>query len=99
MVVLGQKWFSSGKSGCIREKRLYSGKSCCGPTATVTSLKVTMIEGPDKGIQGKRLSSRIYAADERSCPFSKLQKLLIFDILAKGGPHENFLESFIFTNA
>ena len=62
VVVLGQKWFSSGKSGCNREKRLYSGKSGCGPTATVTSLKVTMNEGPDKGIQGKRLSSINYAA-------------------------------------
>ena len=35
---------------------------------------------------------------QRSCPFPKLQKWLIFGILAKGGPHENFLESFKFTN-
>ena len=62
VVVLGQKWFSSGKSGCIREKRLCSSKSGCGPTATVTSLKVTWNEGPDQAIQGKRLSSRNYAA-------------------------------------
>ena len=51
-----------GKSGCILEKRLYSAKSCCGPTATVTPRKVTWNEGPDQAIQGKRLSSRNYAA-------------------------------------
>ena len=62
VIVLGQKWFYSGKSGCIWEKKLYSGKSGCGPTATVTSLKVTWNEGPDQAIQGKRLSSRNYAA-------------------------------------
>ena len=35
---------------------------------------------------------------QRSRPFLKLQKLLIFGILAKGRPHENFLESFNSTN-
>ena len=34
----------------------------CGPTATVTSLKNTSIEGPDQALQGKQFSSRIYAA-------------------------------------
>ena len=34
----------------------------CGPTATVTSLKVTWKEGPDQALQVKRLSSRNYAA-------------------------------------
>ena len=35
----------------------------------------------------------------QSCrPFHKSRKLLIFGILAKGGPLENFLESFHFTN-
>ena len=34
----------------------------CGPTATVTSLKVTRNEGLDQAPQGKRLSSRNYAA-------------------------------------
>ena len=33
----------------------------CGPTATLTSLKVTWSEGPDQALQGKRLSSRNYA--------------------------------------
>ena len=33
-----------------------------------------------------------------SRPFPKPEKWLIFVILAKGGPHENFLESFNFTN-
>ena len=36
-----------------------------GPTATVTSLKVTWNEGPDQVLQGKRLSSRKYAAYDR----------------------------------
>ena len=35
---------------------------------------------------------------QRSHPFPKPEKWLIFAILAKGGPHENFLESFNFTN-
>ena len=30
----------------------------CGPTATVTSLKVTWNENRDQALQGKRLSSR-----------------------------------------
>ena len=34
----------------------------CRPTATVTSLKVIWNEGPDQALQGKRLSSRNYAA-------------------------------------
>ena len=34
----------------------------CGSTATVRSLKVTWNEGPDQALQGKRLSSRNYAA-------------------------------------
>ena len=34
----------------------------CGPTATVTSLRVTWNEGPDQALQGKRLSSRNYTA-------------------------------------
>ena len=34
----------------------------CGPTATVTSLKVTWNEGPDHALQGGWLSSRNYAA-------------------------------------
>ena len=69
MVVLGLKWLCSGKkglysgtSGSIREKRSYSGKSGCGPTATVTSEKVAWNEGPDQALQGKRLSSKIYAS-------------------------------------
>ena len=62
VVVIGQKWFSSGKSSFIREKRLFSGRSGRGPTATLTSLKVTWNEGPDQAIQGKQLFSRNYAA-------------------------------------
>ena len=34
----------------------------CGPTATVTLLKVTWNEAPDQALQGKQLSSRNYAA-------------------------------------
>ena len=62
VVVIGQKWFSSGKRGSIRKKRMYSSKYGYGPTATVTSLKVTWNEVPDQAIQGKRLFSRNYAA-------------------------------------
>ena len=32
-----------------------------GPTATVTSLKITSNKDPDQALQGKRLSSRNYA--------------------------------------
>ena len=35
---------------------------------------------------------------QRSRPFPKPEKSLIFGIPAEGGPHENFLESFSFTN-
>ena len=35
---------------------------------------------------------------QRSHPFPKAENWLIFGILAKGGPHENFLKSFNFTN-
>ena len=35
---------------------------CFVPKATVTSLKVTWIEGPDQAFQGKRISSKSYAA-------------------------------------
>ena len=66
--------------------------------ATVTSLIVTWKEGPDQALQGKRLSFRNYAATQRSRPFPKPEKSLIFGISANGGPHENFLESFNFTN-
>ena len=62
VVVLGLNWLYSGKNGFIREKRLYTGKSDCGPTATVTSQEVSWNEGPDQALQGKRLSSRNYAA-------------------------------------
>ena len=34
----------------------------CGPTATVTSLKVTRNESSDHALQEKRLSSRNYAS-------------------------------------
>ena len=70
----------------------------CRPTATVTSLKVTWNEGPDQALQGTWLSSKKIAATQRSRPSLKPEKLLIIGILAKGGPHENFLESFNFTN-
>ena len=64
----------------------------------MTSLKVTLNESPDQALQGKRHSSRNYAAYERGRPFPKPEKLLVYGILAMGRPHENFLESFNFTN-
>ena len=36
---------------------------------------------------------------QRSRPFPKPEKSLNFGILTKGGPHENFWESFSFTKA
>ena len=42
----------------------------CGPTATVTSLKVTWNEGPDQALQIKWLSSRNYAAYATQHPIS-----------------------------
>ena len=42
----------------------------CGPTATVTSLKVTWNEGTDEALQGKRLNSRNYAAYATLPPIS-----------------------------
>ena len=35
---------------------------------------------------------------QRSRPFPKAENWLNFGILAKGGPHENFLKSFNITN-
>ena len=69
-----------------------------GPTATVTSLKVSWNEDPNQALQGKLLSSRIMLHTQRSRPFPKPKESLIFGFLAKGGPHETFLESFNFTN-
>ena len=63
----------------------------CGPTATVTSLKVTWNEGPDQALQGKRLSSRNYAALRNvAAHFQNLKNGSFFCILAKGWPHEIF---------
>ena len=62
LVVYGQTWLYSGKNCCTQEKRLYTGKNDCGPLSTVTSQEVTWNEGPDQALQGKRLSSRNYAA-------------------------------------
>ena len=42
----------------------------CGPTATVTSLKHTWMESPDQSLQGKRLSSKNYAAYATWLPIS-----------------------------
>ena len=64
----------------------------------VTSLKITWNEGPDQAPQGKLLSSRNNAATQRSRSSLLPKKLLIFGILAKRGPHDNFLESLNFTN-
>ena len=57
-------------------------------------MKVLIKEFKESG-----LAPEIILRKQRSCPFSKLQKGLIFDLLAKGGPNEIFLESFNFTNA
>ena len=110
------------------KKRLYSGKSGCGPMATVTSLKNTWNEGPNlpskmglkkcfllqqlecrcgptatvtfliKHFKKSGLAPETMLRTQRSRPFPKPEKWYIFGILAKGAPHENFLERFNFTN-
>ena len=70
----------------------------CGPTATVTSLKVIWNEGPDQALQGKRLTPETMLRTQGSRPFLKPEKSLIFGLLTKGGLHENFMKSFNFTN-
>ena len=45
----------------MRSKNLFLTQfleSRCGPTATVTSLKLTLDEGPDQVVLGKRLGGR-----------------------------------------
>ena len=44
------------------------------------------------------LASETMLRTQRSRPFPKPGKRLIFGILAKEGPHENVLESFSFEN-
>ena len=59
--------FKMGSKKCFLPQQL---ECSCGLTATVTSLKVTWIEGPDQAIQGKQLSSRNYAAYATMPPIS-----------------------------
>ena len=55
-----QNWPSKmGLKKCLLPQQL---ECRCGPTATLTSPKVTWNEGPDQALQGKRPSSRNYAA-------------------------------------
>ena len=70
----------------------------CGPTATVTSLRFTWNEGPDQALQKSGLAPETMLRTQRSCPFLNFEKWLIFGILTKRGPHDNFLESFNFSN-
>ena len=44
------------------------------------------------------LASETMLRTQRSRQFSKPEKSNIFGISPKGGPHDNFLESFNFTN-
>ena len=44
------------------------------------------------------LAPEIMLRMQRSRQFPKPEKWLIFGILARWGPHDNFLESFNFTN-
>ena len=63
-------------------------------TTTVTSLKDTWNEGLIKHFKEKGLVPETMLCTQRSRPFPKLEKWLIFCILAKGGPHENFYDAF-----
>ena len=51
--------FKLGLKKCFLPQQL---ECRCGPSATVTSLKVTWNEGPDQAPQGKWLSCGHYAA-------------------------------------
>ena len=64
----------------------------------MTSLKVIRNEGPDQAPQGKRLAPETMLRTQRSRLFPNPEKWLFFGILANGGHHEHFLESFNFTN-
>ena len=70
----------------------------CEPTATVTSLKLFGMKILIKQFKESGLAPETMLRTQRSRPFPKPEKWLIFGNLAKGGPHEDFLESFIFTN-
>ena len=66
----------------------------CGPTATVTSLKDTGMKVLIKHFKERGLAPETMLRTQRSRPFPKPEKWLIFGILAKGGPHENFYDAF-----
>ena len=70
----------------------------CGPTATGRSQKVTWMKDLIKHVKESGLAPESMLRTQRCRPFPKFEKWLIFGILAKGGPHENVLESFNFTN-
>ena len=87
VVVLGLNWLYSGKNGFIREKRLYTGKSDCRLTATVTSLI--------KHFKESGFAPETMLRTQRSRPLLKPEKWLIFDILAKRDPMKFFWKASI----
>ena len=58
----------------------------CGPTATVTSLKVLGMKVLIKHFKESGLTLEIMLRTQSCRPFHKSRKLLIFGILAKGDP-------------
>ena len=69
-----------------------------GPTVTVKTLKLLGMKVLIKHFKESGSATETMLRRQRSRPFPKLEKRLIFGILAKGGPHEIFLESFNNTN-
>ena len=61
----------------------------CGPTAIVRSLKVTWNEGPDQHFKESDLAPETMLRTQRSRPFPKPEKWLIFGFIENWGAHEN----------
>ena len=87
MIVLGQKWFYLGKKVLFGQKWLRANER------KMHGMKVLINHFKESGLAPKSM-----LRTQRSHQFSKPEKWLTFGILAKGGPHDNFLESFNFTN-
>ena len=53
MVVFGQKWFFSGKSGSVREKDVVLGQNCCVRTRVVLVGQKWLYSGKSGCIRAK----------------------------------------------
>ena len=99
VVVIGQKYFYSCKVVVFRQKWLYSAKRGCIRVKLVlfrkkllqwkNGMKVLIKHFKESGLA---LETMLHT--QRSRPFPKPGKWLIFGILVKGGPRENFYDTF-----